>query len=298
MIAPMRTDHSQPGILAPPPSVGRSVTFRIVPDSDLRRTVAALRAGFELDWGVIGFGEPVVRALGAEIAGLRVFPALAGPGTSVPSTQGSLWFFLRGDERGALFDATQGIASLFAGGFALDDALDTFTYAGGRDLTGYEDGTENPNGDAAVEAALSSGPAGLAGASFVAVQRWLHDLVRFRSHAQAKRDAIIGRRLDTNEEIADAPVSAHVKRAAQESYDPPAFMLRRSMPWAAAHEHGLEFIAFGESFDRYERVLRRMLGKDDGISDALFSFSRPLRGGYYWCPPVAGGRLDLSKLGL
>jgi hypothetical protein len=28
-----------------------------------------------------------------------------------------------------------------------------------------------------------------------------------------------------------APPSAHVKSAAQESYDPPAFMVRRSMPW-------------------------------------------------------------------
>jgi len=298
MIASMRTDHAQPGILAPLPAVGRSVTFRILPYSDLRRALASLRAGFEVDWGVVGLGEPVVRALGAEIPGLRTFPALAGPGTVVPSTQAALWFFLRGAERGALFDATQRIAALVAGAFALDDALDTFNYAGGRDLTGYEDGTENPKGDAALEAALVSGPAGLAGASFVAVQRWVHDLARFRSHSQAKRDAIIGRRLDTNEEIADAPVSAHVKRAAQESYDPPAFMLRRSMPWAAAHEHGLEFLAFGESLDRYERVLRRMLGNDDGVSDALFSFSRPLRGGYYWCPPLAGDRLDLSALGL
>lgn len=294
----MKSERSQPGILAPLPAVARSVTFRIVPDSDLRKAVEALRDGFQIDWGVAGLGEPIVRALGAGIPGLRVFPALAGPGTSVPSTQASLWFFLRGEERGSLFDVTQRIAALLAGAFAQDDALDTFTYAGGRDLTGYEDGTENPSADAAVEAAFGSGPAGLAGSSFVAVQRWIHDLARFRSHSQTQRDAIIGRRLDTNVEIADAPESAHVKRAAQESYDPPAFMLRRSMPWATAHEQGLEFIAFGASLDRYERVLRRMVGLDDGITDALFSFSRPLRGGYYWCPPIAGGRLDLSRLGL
>jgi len=298
MIASVRADLSQPGILAPTPAVARSVTFRIVPDSDLRRAMARLRDGFELDWGVAGIGEPLVRALGAEIPGLRVFPALAGAGASVPSTQAPLWFFLRGAERGAVFDATERIAALLGDAFALDDALDTFLYAGGRDLSGYEDGTENPKGDAAADAALASGPAGLAGSSFAAVQRWIHDLAAFRSRAQAHRDAIIGRRLDTNEEIADAPESAHVKRAAQEDYDPPAFMLRRSMPWAGAHERGLEFIAFGESLDRYERVLRRMLGLDDGITDALFSFSRPLRGGYYWCPPIARGRLDLSGLGL
>jgi putative iron-dependent peroxidase len=106
----------------------------------------------------------------------------------------------------------------------------------------------------------------------------------------------MGRRVSDNQEIADAPPSAHVKRAAQENYDPPAFMVRRSMPWVTAGAHGLEFIAYGADLDRYERVLRRMVGLEDGTVDGLFSFSRPLTGGYYWCPPVANGRLDLGAL--
>ena len=39
-----------------------------------------------------------------------------------------------------------------------------------------------------------------------------------------------------------------------------------------------------------------MMGLDDGITDALFTFSRPVRGGYYWCPPITGDRLDLRFL--
>ncbi|MCC6138989.1 MAG: Dyp-type peroxidase [Nitrospira sp.] len=293
----MTIDNSQPSILAAPPPVGRSLTFQLIPDADPRAALARLRDGFSLDWGVIGIGEPVVRALGQTVEGLRVFPALAGPACSVPSTQQGLWCFLRGQDRGALFDLTGKISALLDGAFVLDDALDTFVYAGGRDLSGYEDGTENPRDDAAREAAIVSAGQGLKGSSFVAVQRWEHDLSRFRSFAPERRDAIIGRRADTNAEIDDAPVSAHVKRSAQESYDPEAFMVRRSMPWAAAHRQGLEFIAYGESLDRFERVLRRMAGLDDGIVDALFTFSRPLTGSYYWCPPVSGKRLDLSRLG-
>ena len=34
------------------------------------------------------------------------------------------------------------------------------------------------------------------------------------------------------------------------------------------------------------------------ISDALFRFSSALSGGYFWCPPVAQGKLDLSALGI
>ena len=87
-----------------------------------------------------------------------------------------------------------------------------------------------------------------------------------------------------------------MKRTAQESFEPPAFMLRRSMPWSGADRHGLLFVAYGADLDRYERVLRRMVGLEDGVADALFRFSRPVTGGYYWCPPVKASRLDLSRL--
>ena len=57
------------------------------------------------------------------------------------------------------------------------------------------------------------------------------------------------------------------------------------------------FVAFGASVDAFERQLRRMCGLDDGIVDALFRFTRPISGAYYWCPPVRDGALDLRALG-
>lgn len=294
----MKPSLSQSGILAAPLPVGRSLVFRIAPGADVSAALKKLGKGFSTSWGVMGVGEPLVRALGRKIPGLRAFPEIAAPAGRIPSTQQALWLFLRNRDRTAIFDRTMEIRSLVAGAFVLEDAMDTFLYAGGKDLSGYEDGTENPRRAAAIAAALISSGKGLAGSSFVAVQRWAHDLQRFQSLPRTQRDAIIGRRADTNAEIATAPASAHVKRTAQESYDPPVFMVRRSMPWAAAHEQGLEFIAYVESLDRFERVLRRMAGLDDGIVDGLFTFSRPLTGGYYWCPPVTRGRLNLSCLGL
>jgi putative iron-dependent peroxidase len=139
---------------------------------------------------------------------------------------------------------------------------------------------------------------GLDGGSLLALQRWVHDLDAFERFTPAERDAVMGRSIETNEELADAPPSAHVKRAAQESFEPEAFMVRRSMPYSAGSESGLVFLAFGETLDRYERVLRRMLGLEDGVVDGLFTFSRALSGGYYFCPPLAAGRLDLRALGL
>ena len=287
---------SQPHILNPVEACGRSLTFRLVPEADLQAALRRLQQGFRLQWGVVGIGDAIPQALGRRIRGLRPFPSITGPAVSIPSTQQALWAMLYGPDRGVVFDAAESLRALAAPDFVQSDAMDTFVYRGGRDLTGYEDGTENPRGDAAERAAVVTSEPDPAGSSFVAVQRWVHDLELFRKHTPEERDKFIGRFIETNEEMEDAPSSAHVKRSAQESYDPAAFMVRRSMPWAGAFERGLEFVAYGESLDRFERVLRRMAGLDDGIVDALFNFSRPVTGGYYWCPPAAGDRLDLSSL--
>lgn len=289
---------SQPGVLAPVPAYGISLTFRLDPGSDAAAALKRLRDGFDPAWGVVGIGEPLTLALDRGVPGLRSFAPRSGPGIGVPATQQALWLLLGGPERSLVFDAMEKTRALLAGAFVLDDAQDTFLYAGGRDLTGYEDGTENPKDDAAEAAALAASGAGLAGGSFAAVQRWAHDLDRFNGHSPSQRNAMIGRDRESNEELDDAPASAHVRRAAQEDYDPPAFMVRRSMPWTRGAARGLEFIAYGHSLQAFEQVLDRMLGREDGVVDALFDFSRPVTGGYYWCPPLADGLLDLSALGL
>jgi putative iron-dependent peroxidase len=70
------------------------------------------------------------------------------------------------------------------------------------------------------------------------------------------------------------------------------------MPWADATQAGLVFVAFGRSLDAFEAQLRRMIGAEDGTVDALFGFTRPATGAYFWCPPVRRGRLDLRVIGL
>jgi putative iron-dependent peroxidase len=287
----------QSGILQGPPAHGRSLTFRMALKSDPGAALKRMRDGCSGSWAIVGLGEALVLALGAKVSGLRPFPAMSGPAATVPSIPQALWILVDGKDRSETVDRSQALVELLSPDFLLEESVDTFTYAGGRDLTDYEDGTENPKGDNAIKAAIV--PDGnLKGSSFVAIQRWVHDLLHFRAHTPDECDAIIGRCRKTNEELSEAPASAHVKRSAQESFDPPAFMLRRSMPWSTGHQHGLEFIAFGHSFDAYEAVMRRMAGLEDGLAEALFRFSRPINGAYYWCPPMAGDRLDFTALKL
>lgn len=283
-------------VLSPPPASARFLTLRLVDGGEHAEALRALAAHADPST-IVGIGAPVAAQLGRDVPGLVPFPADLAP--LMPSTQGALWLALLHDDRGDQLDASLRLTDLLAGAFALEDEIDAFTYRGGRDLSGFVDGTANPSGDDAAAAAIIAGRgAGLDGGSFVAVQRWVHDLAAIRSMSEAARDHVVGRRLSDDEELDDAPASAHVKRTEQESFDPQAFVVRRSMPWGDAREHGLVFIAYGESLDRFTRLARRMVGRDDGIVDALFSFSRAVSGSMYFCPPIVDGRLDLRALGL
>jgi len=289
---------AQSSILAAPPPAGRFLTLGLVPGAPAHAAlerVASLRVG---DGIVVGLGDPLLRAAGSQLELLRPFPALSGPGGAFPSAQGAVWLFLAGRDAGEILHRTRKVVAELGEHFRIDEDVATFVYAEGRDLSGYEDGTENPKGPRAVEVALCTGKPGLADGSFVAAQRWVHDLSRIEKLAPQERDYIVGRDRESNQELEDAPPSAHVKRSAQESFEPTAFMLRRSMPWGDVREHGLYFVAYAASLDPYERVLRRMIGLDDGIVDGLLRFTRPISGGYYWCPPLAGERLDLRAIGI
>jgi len=191
------------------------------------------------------------------------------------------------------------IEKILAPAFETPGVIDAFKHGRGLDLTGYEDGTENPKGKKAAEAAIVRDKrAGIGGASFAAVQQWVHDLEKFAAMPRKQQDDTIGRRKTDNKEIGNAPPSAHVKRTTQESFSPEAFVLRRSMPWADATRAGLVFVAFGKSLDAFEAQLKRMAGAEDGTTDALFTFTRPVTGVFLWCPPVRKGRIDLRAIGL
>ncbi len=287
----------QGGVLAPVPAHARYLTFSLKHGAQSRRALQALAALVDGDNCVVGIGQPVIADCRRAIAGMREFPGFSGRGFVVPSTPAALWCWLRGGDRGELVHLSRRIVAAVAPAFTLESSIDAFRHGSGRDLTGYEDGTENPKGKKALAAAVAQGAGpGLDGSSFVAVQQWLHDFARFDSMSEREQNHAVGRRRRDNKELADAPASAHVKRTAQENFEPEAFVVRRSMPWSEAERAGLMFVAFGKSFDAFEAQLCRMVGCDDDISDALFNFTRPLTGAYFWCPPLRNGRLDFRAI--
>lgn len=296
---------AQAGIMAPVPRVGRYLLFTLTGAPQL--TGAVLNCLAPLVDGqavVVGLGLDCVAALATTVPGLRSFPDLRAAPVAVPATPFALWCWLRGDDTGELVNLTRRIARALGPAFHLDQAVDGFRHGKGpnghgRDLTGDEDGTENPAGDAAVQAALvQDGGPGLRGSSFVAVQQWVHDFAAFEALEMQAQDDMMGRRRSDNEVLDNAPESAHVKRTAQERFAPEAFVLRRSMPWAVGMQAGLMFVAFGHSPDAFEAQMRRMAGLEDGVVDGFFQMSKPVADAYFWCPPLRDGHLDLQAVGL
>ncbi|MDE2058233.1 MAG: Dyp-type peroxidase [candidate division NC10 bacterium] len=292
-------NNAQSGILESTPPVARYLIFSLTDQDEVRRSLRLLGNIADGRQTVVGLGQSLVLALGATVPGLRTAPCYTGAGCEVPSTPFALWCWLRGDDKGELLHRTRRIHEALTPAFRLEQVIDAFTYGTGRDLTGYEDGTENPKDERASEVACVRGHGErLDGSSFVAVQHWVHDLDRFEAKSTQEQDYTVGRRRSDNDEIEDAPPSAHIKRTAQESFDPAAFVLRRSMPWTDGLRAGLVFVAFAASFDAFEALLRRMVGAEDGIVDALFTFTRPISGAFFWCPGMHDGRLDLRLLGV
>jgi putative iron-dependent peroxidase len=287
----------QTAVLAPVPLFASSLLFEVsdeVKPAEVLDRLSNLVVG---DGVVIGLGQRLVGALGASVSGHRTAPVVTRADISIPTNTEAVWCLCSGVSRDEADQRVATTTAALTGVFDRASSLDLFFFDGGRDLTGYVDGTENPVDNDAVEAAIvrDQGP-GMDGSTFVAVQKWVHDLALFDSFGTADCDNIFGRTLEGDIEIEDAPLSAHVKRTAQEDFDPEAFVVRRSMPWRDSNQEGLLFIAYGKSFDAFEALLNRMVGLDDGIVDGLFRFTEPVSSAYFWCPPTAGHRIDLSAL--
>ncbi|WP_375373776.1 Dyp-type peroxidase [Pseudomonas hygromyciniae] len=134
----------QPGILAAPvPLQARHLFFAI---EAIDAVPAALDALVQLADSavVVGLGEPLVKALGARVEGLRSFPPISGPGANNPATQQALWCWLHGEDRGELLLRSRAFEKALAPAFRLVQMTEGFRYKTGFDLTDYEDGTENP----------------------------------------------------------------------------------------------------------------------------------------------------------
>jgi putative iron-dependent peroxidase len=251
---------------------------------------------------VVGFGHRVW----AQIAPAHVpegfgdFEPIAGVGGfEVPAAQHDLWLWMHSGGPDAVFNVARRAAHELAGLARVVDEQPAFTYQASQDLTGFEDGTENPPLDEAASVVTIPEGNTCAGGSIVLLQRWVHDLDGFEALELSDRELVFGRTLQGSVELDEAVQSprSHVSRVVIEDDDGEELeIFRRSTAFGGVKEHGLMFLAFSADRARMLRMLHRMAGGDDGLRDRLTEFSTPVTSAWYVAPPIDLLR-DLSDAG-
>jgi len=288
------SERIQPAVLAEAPAAA-SLEWDLRVSADLK-LVWNLIAELDPRMAVVGLGGPLLDVMRSEVSGYHTFAQRSRGRYTMPATPHALWTLVPGETPGAVFEVVERLKRTLGAHLRVAQSTSLFNYRHGRDLTGYKDGSANPKGDLALQSAFMDNDQGeLAGSSFALVQRWLHFRDRFHGLSQSDRDNVIGRSVETDEELESAPAAAHIRRTEQESYAPQAFIYRRSMPWGDGRRHGLQFIAFMNNLSKADRMLDRMIGADDEVADAILGHTQAETGAYYFIPPLNAGKLALPR---
>ncbi|MFV5503496.1 MULTISPECIES: Dyp-type peroxidase [unclassified Acinetobacter] len=166
-----------------------------------------------------------------------------------------------------------------------------FRYFDGRDITGFIDGTENPQfPDDRAEVALLGEDSGIfQDGSFIFAQRYAHNLEKWKKLKVDTQEQVMGRTKLESIELDDEvkPENAHVARTVVEDEEGEEMeILRHSLPYGDGRgDQGLFFIAYTKDLKIIDAMLERMFGTSgDGIHDRLLHFVTPLDGAYYFAP--------------
>ena len=262
--------------------------------SGLRRSV-----GFRIPEGeltcVAGVGDRVWDRLFGDPrpAGLHPFPEFAGPRHRAVSTPGDLLFHIRAHRLDLCFEFAQRLTARLRGAAEVVDEVHGFRSFDERDLLGFVDGTENPEGAAAAASVLvgDEDPA-FAGGSYVVVQKYLHDLDGWDALAVEEQERAIGRTKLSDLELPDEikPSNSHVAlNTIVDDDGEERQIMRFNMPFGSvgAREFGTYFIGYASTPEVIEQMLTNMfIGKPPGNYDRILDFSRAVTGNLFFAPPL------------
>ena len=259
------------------PALVRAVEFR-----DLEAGLSCVMGIGSDAWDRL-FGNPRP----AELHSFREIRA--GPRHAV-STPGDLLFHIRAKRMDLCFEmATQIMARLGEAVSAVDE-VHGFRYFDDRDLLGFVDGTENPRGEAVIDAALiGEEDAAFAGGSYVIVQKYLHDMDGWNALSTEAQERIIGRTKLSDIELDDSikPTSAHNALTTITENGKEFQIVRDNMPFGrvGTGEFGTYFIGYCRTPRVTEQMIENMfVGRPPGNYDRLLDFSRAVTGTLFFVP--------------
>lgn len=227
-------------------------------------------------------------------AHLHPFERIEGDKHTAVATPGDLLFHVKARRLDLCFELARLLTDDLRGHADVVDEVHGFRYFDQRDLLGFVDGTENPEGDEAIAAVrVGDEDAPFTGGSYVVVQKYLHDLAAWEAISVEEQERVIGRRKLSDVELSDdeLPTNSHVALNTVENDDGDELdIFRDNMPFGSVSdgEFGTYFIGYAADPDVIEQMLRNMfLGDPPGNYDRILDFSTAVTGGLFFVPPVA-----------
>jgi len=241
---------------------------------------------------VVGFGSDAWDKLfgSPRPAELHPFQEIRSGNRHAVSTPGDILFHIRARRMDLCFELATQIMDSIGDAVTVADEVHGFRYFDDRDVIGFVDGTENPRGDAAREAAIiGDEDQAFAGGSYVIVQKYLHDMKAWNALSIEAQERIIGRRKLSDVELSDSekPSSAHNTLTVIEENGKEVKILRDNMPFGRpGHgEFGTYFIGYSRTPRITETMLQNMfIGRPPGNYDRLLDFSHPISGILFFVP--------------
>lgn len=209
------------------------------------------------------------------------------------ATPGDILFHIRAASTDQCFELAMQIMTRLGEAVTVVDETHGFKFFDQRDMIGFVDGTENPTGQASVDAVLiGDEDAAFAGGSYVIVQKYLHDLKGWNALPVERQELIIGRKKLSDIELEDGvkPSCAHnALTSITDETGRELKIVRDNMPFGeiGKGEFGTYFIGYARSPTRIERMLENMfVGDPPGNYDRLLDFSRATTGSLFFVPPA------------
>ena len=293
-------------VLAPltPAAIFLVMTIGDGGESDVRDTLSELPAMVR----AIGFRDPTkqlsaVASIGSAAwdrlfagprpAELHPFVELHGPRHRAPATPGDLLFHIRAESMDVCFELAGRIVKAMSGAVTVVDEVHGFRFFDNRDLLGFVDGTENPDGPLASSSTqIGDEDPYFAGGCYVHVQKYVHAMADWEALSVTEQQRVIGRTKLEDVELGDddKPTNSHVALNVIEDDDGTELkIVRHNMPFGAVGtgEYGTYFIGYSRSAAVTEQMLRNMfLGDPPGNTDRILDFSTALTGGLFFTPTV------------
>ncbi|MCW2654094.1 MAG: peroxidase [Mycobacterium sp.] len=224
---------------------------------------------------------------------LHPFVELDGPRHRAPSTPGDLLFHIRAEAMDVCFELAGRILKAMAGAVTVVDEVHGFRFFDNRDLLGFVDGTENPDGPLAVSATqIQDEDPDFTGSCYVHVQKYIHDMSGWESLSVTEQERVIGRTKLEDIELDDEekPPDSHLALNVIEDNDGNELkIVRHNMPFGEVGkgELGTYYIGYSRTAEVTERMLRNMfIGDPPGNTDRILDFSTAVTGGLFFTPTV------------